>query len=133
MYVFLAIDGVLNTKADWKRSYTLNMRNVDDLCSWLKLQKSPTVVLISSWKRGFSPIRSNCSIQLKTLLDYVDSKVSGVRYCITRDFKYRDEEVSDFLEHHSSDSYIVLDDDISLYKKLPKNFKLINPNVGFRM
>jgi hypothetical protein len=55
MYIFLDVDGVLNTEADWARKvYSLNPKCVDQFCRLLKSLPDPKVVLSSTWRNGIA-------------------------------------------------------------------------------
>ena len=51
MYVFLDVDGVLNTEADWARKvYSLDSKCEDSFCKLLNSLHEPKVVLSSTWR-----------------------------------------------------------------------------------
>ena len=55
MYIFLDVDGVLNTEADWaKKVYSLNKSCVDAFVRLVKSIPNPKIVLSSTWRNGIA-------------------------------------------------------------------------------
>ena len=55
MYIFLDVDGVLNTETDWARKvYSLNKSCVDAFCRLVKSIPNPRIVLSSTWRNGLA-------------------------------------------------------------------------------
>ncbi len=55
MYIFLDIDGILNTEADWARKvYSLNPACVKAFCGLLDNIPDPMIVLSSTWRNGIA-------------------------------------------------------------------------------
>ena len=55
MYIFLDVDGVLNTEEDWKRrKYSLNNACVTAFCRLLSCLHEPKVILSSTWRNGIA-------------------------------------------------------------------------------
>lgn len=113
-YIFLDIDGVLNTESDWKRPFQLNRKCLTAFLAYLKeLQKfsSPRIILTSTWKNGYCPPRNTPQIdQLIEELQKVDVRIVGK----TEQFSSRGEEINDFIKKHSlfPMACLVLDDDM---------------------
>jgi len=54
MYYFLDIDGVLNTKGDWSRPFTVNPACMANFAEVLRADDDPHIILSSSWRQGLS-------------------------------------------------------------------------------
>lgn len=130
MIIFLDIDGVLNTRNDWKRPYSLNPDCVAGFKLYMaeKMNKYRcTVVLTSSWKAGFDYVGLH-SKQIQALIDTLakdNIKITGK----TEDAPDGDRaaEVNTFIRQHKLENIkcIVIDDDLSIFKT-----KLLD-NVSF--
>lgn len=127
MFVFLDIDGVLNTESDWNRLYTLNLRCVE---AFVRKYKGSKVILTSSWKNGYSPIFNNCSEPIQDLISVLSD--GGVSVVGRIDDGPRDTMIAKFVKDHNlkSDSYIILDDDRSEFNSHTENLIIINSKTG---
>ena len=107
--IFLDIDGVLNQLQPYK---------IDKICiaalKQLIKSLSAKVVLSSSWRLGYSSIYDKCTPQIKMLLDYFPK---GTIIGVTKQLSSRDEEIRDYIDKYNVDSYIILDDDKSEFKR----------------
>ncbi len=55
MYIFLDVDGVLNTETDWGRKvYSLNQNCINAFCRLIKSIPDPKIVLSSTWRNGIA-------------------------------------------------------------------------------
>lgn len=128
MYIFLDVDGVLNKKSDWKTSYYLNTENINNFKAFLKTLKNPKIVLISSWRKGFTRQYNYCTVQIQNLLD----KLAPYEiYGRTKELEEgRLAEIIDYLDNHEKDSYIIIDDDITEYPDKNVNGLLIVDNLS---
>ena len=57
IYIFLDVDGVLNTKADWKNMFSLRNECISSFNNYLtelSAENDIKIILSSSWKKGFS-------------------------------------------------------------------------------
>lgn len=103
--IFLDIDGVLN---QLQGNFFLDVacvNNLHDLCHNL----NASIVLITSWKKGFCRNKNMCSKQICNLIDLLGDASIINR---TRDCKSRKEEVLLYLkEHPEVTRYVILDDD----------------------
>ena len=55
MYIFLDVDGVLNTEEDWKRRiYSLNAKCIEAFGKLILMINNPKIVLSSSWRNGIA-------------------------------------------------------------------------------
>lgn len=128
-YIFLDIDGVLNTEDSWKKPYQVfdsRVSLLSDLCK----ETNAKIILISTWRVGYDKEYDKCSEQIKNLIDSFSKY--GIRiYDITPVLKgrSRDDEIERFLYFHPCDSYIILDDDTSIYKNT-QNIVKINAKTG---
>lgn len=119
-YIFLDVDGVLNTEADWRMPYTLNRHCLESFRAWCRHQnaKEIKVVLSSTWKNGFS-LFGDCSVPVQRLVDYLASiGIEIVGRTITREDGDRAAEITEYIVRHGLNpkDCIVLDDDRSIFK-----------------
>lgn len=129
-FIFLDIDGVLNTSAQWKRPYRLDDGCVSRFVRYVRSQSSESVriILTSSWKHGFD-FAGHHSPQIGELLRKFSSaglKVLGKTG--DRTDGDRAGEINDFIKSHrlEEESCIVIDDDASLFRTaLLPNCRLI--------
>lgn len=130
-YIFLDIDGVLNTKSSWTHMYHLDKDKVSILADAAKTAGTE-IVLTSTWKNGFEKEYEECTPQIQKLRDML--KVYGMDVSDkTPDLRgrTRDKEIERFLYFHPADKYVVIDDDSSLFEN-KKNLYLIDCNVGIQ-
>ena len=118
MYVFLDVDGVLNTEADWARKvYSLDSKCVDSFCKLLNSLHEPKVVLSSTWRNGIAR-DGTTSVHIDDLIKAL--KPSGIKSLdktgVAPDGS-RTKEIEHYLRRHSEDSYIILDDDPELFEQ----------------
>ncbi|MCR4715569.1 MAG: hypothetical protein K5656_00140 [Lachnospiraceae bacterium] len=116
MYIFLDVDGVLNTKEDWVRKvYSLNPRCVAVFCKLLNSIHNPKVVLSSTWRNGIAR-DGTTAVHVEDLIKVLTP--AGVRALdktgISPDGS-RTKEIEHYLRRHPKDDYIILDDDPSLF------------------
>lgn len=77
MYIFLDVDGVLNTESDWvKRVYSLNRKCVDQFCRLINVIKDPKVVLSSTWRNGIAR-DGTTAVHIEDLLEAL--KPAGIK------------------------------------------------------
>ena len=117
MYVFLDVDGVLNTEADWERKvYSLDSKCVDSFCKLLNSLHEPKVVLSSTWRNGIAR-DGTTAVHIDDLIKAL--KPSGIKSLdktgVAPDGS-RTKEIEHYLRRHSEDSYIILDDDPELFE-----------------
>lgn len=136
MYIFLDIDGVLNTKEDWNRKvYSLNPKCVAAFCRLLRHLPQPKIVLSSTWRNGIARDGST-AVHIDDLLKVLGpAGIHTVDKTATAPDGSRSKEVEHYLRRHNADDYIILDDDVELFdeKEKTKKLYLINPNTGFTM
>jgi hypothetical protein len=118
MYVFLDVDGVLNTEADWARKvYSLDSKCVDSFCKLLNSLNEPKVVLSSTWRNGIAR-DGTTAVHIDDLIKAL--KPSGIKSLdktgIAPDGS-RTKEIEHYLRRHTEDSYIILDDDPELFEQ----------------
>ena len=118
MYIFLDVDGVLNTEADWARKvYSLDPKCVDSFCRLLNSLDEPKVVLSSTWRNGIAR-DGTTAVHIDDLIKAL--KPSGIKSLdktgIAPDGS-RTKEIEHYLRRHSEDSYIILDDDPELFEQ----------------
>ena len=133
MYIFLDVDGVLNTKKDWERKiYSLNPKCVDEFCNLLKKIDDPKIVLSSTWRNGIARDGST-AVHIDKLQEVLSkSGISSMDKTATAPDGSRSREIDYYLRTHNKDSYIILDDDIDIFElgeKTPNLFR-IDPSTG---
>lgn len=140
IYVFLDVDGVLNTEADWRAPYTLNRHCLESFKVWCRHQnaKEIKVVLSSTWKNGFS-LLGDCSVPVQRLVDYLAGiGIEIVGRTITCEDEDRAAEITEYIIRHNLNPHdcIVLDDDRSIFRSsMPEDvqFPKINSKIGIEL
>lgn len=133
MYIFLDVDGVLNTQADWKnRMYSLNPKCVDAFNMLLDKLDNPKIVLSSTWRNGITRDGSKAA-HIKDLMKALSKAgISEIDRTATAPDGSRSKEIDYYLRRHTADSYIILDDDKDLFElkeKTPRLY-LTDPRTG---
>ncbi|MBR3307815.1 MAG: hypothetical protein IKI75_11280 [Lachnospiraceae bacterium] len=118
MYVFLDVDGVLNTTADWARKvYSLDPECVKVFCRLLEGLADPKIVLSSTWRNGIARDGST-AVHIDELIQAL--RPAGItsidRTGISPDGS-RSREIGHYLKRHPADGYIILDDDEGLFEQ----------------
>lgn len=114
-YIFLDIDGVLNTKASWRIPYSMNPQLIKRLGEIIK-ETGAKIILTSSWKTGFEKDMENCTPQIKALrLKMQDFGYDIYDKCPELKNRTRDKEIERYLYFNPAEKYIILDDDASLF------------------
>ena len=139
IFVFLDIDGVLNTSSQWKRMYRLDDGCVSRFVAYIKSLKSDVrVILTSSWKNGFDPA-GNHTPQIKTLVDrFAADKIPIFGKTESRADGDRAQEINDYIASHrlENDKCIVIDDDVDIFRApLAKNCTMVltDARIGFQI
>ena len=131
MYIFLDIDGVLNKTKDWNKMYYLNKECIYIFAKMLSKINNAKIVLISSWRDGWTETEVENTPQIKELSDIIKnagtSIVGKTKHSADKD---RTKEIHHYLKWHEKDDYIILDDDINEYKTPIQNLYIINPEFG---
>ena len=112
MYVFLDVDGVLNTESDWGRKvYSLNGDCVAAFCRLLSCLHEPKVVLSSTWRNGIAR-DGTTAVHIDDLLKALEPTgiMSFDKTGVAPDGR-RTKEIDYYLRRHPEDQYIILDDD----------------------
>lgn len=131
-YIFLDIDGVLNTKASWStKPYDLDTNSISvlgDICK----KTGAIIVLTSTWKTGFvkNTDKNTWTPQIQDLANKL-SEVHLTIYDKTPDWKSksRSDEVAAYLKRYPAEKYVILDDDLSLFTEY-KNLYHVNCVTG---
>ena len=118
MYIFLDVDGVLNTEADWARKvYSLNSKCVDQFCRLLKSLPDPKVVLSSTWRNGIAR-DGTTAVHIDDLIQALEpAGIKGLDKTAIAPDGSRTKEIDHYLRRHPEDDYIILDDDPDLFDK----------------
>jgi hypothetical protein len=126
MIIFLDIDGVLNQLQPWYLDKAC-IKNLSDLCK----KMNATIILTSSWRKGYSSLEKYQSPQVKKLISEFTSvgiRINGV----TPSLENRQTEINQFIQSHNITDYIILDDDISEFDSInrPPQLYIINNKTG---
>ena len=126
-YIFLDIDGVLNSSGD--KNLIFGIVDVSKLELFCKLvNKTNSNVVVISSRRIYKEDRD---LILRALDDIYD-KLSFISY--NMNYKYRKDEINLFLSNNPCDKYVILDDIDSNYTKdkdMINHFIHINTMKGF--
>lgn len=116
MYIFLDVDGVLNTEEDWaKKVYSLNSKCVKSFCKLLSSLKDPKVVLSSTWRNGIAR-DGTTAVHIDELIKALEpAGIKSLDKTGVAPDGSRTKEIEHYLRRHSEDSYIILDDDLELF------------------
>ena len=139
IFLFLDIDGVLNTSAQWKRMYSLNDDCIARFADYVHSLPSEEakIILTSSWKNGFDPAGRH-SPQIKELIEKLAvhglSILGKTENDVSED---RAQEINDYIKKHHLEQQpcIVIDDDPNIFRsELSGNCKLLltDARVGFQ-
>lgn len=133
MYIFIDIDGVLNTKEDWEeRLYTLNSRCVEAFCLLLEKIDNPKIVISSTWRNGLAR-DGRTATHVEELMNILNNVgISYIGRTATSPKGIRSEEIDYYLRRHDEDEYLILDDDKELFilaEKTPYLY-LVDPLKG---
>ena len=126
-YIFLDIDGVLNTRKSWFKMYQLDKTLVSRLAVLVNTTGAK-IVLTSSWRKGWDV--ENQTPQIKKLLDYFQAVgifVEDVTPVLNG--RGRDDEINRYLYFHPCDTYIVIDDDKNEFQNTT-NVYFVNADNG---
>lgn len=123
-YIFLDIDGVLNTVSDWKHSFFINTSCLNLFCQLVK-GRDIKIVLISTWKNGFlgkrNPGNTKQIRQLEESFVIYDKIQDGKRY----------DKITEYIHANGIKKYVIIDDESEHYLTMDKHICIINPNKGF--
>lgn len=125
MYIFLDVDGVLNTEADWtRRVYSLNQSCINAFCRLLKSIPDPKIVLSSTWRNGIARDGST-AVHVDDLKRALEPTYTNVldKTAVSPDGS-RSKEIDLYLRRHPQDTYLILDDDQTLFSQGAKTAHL---------
>ena len=118
MYIFLDVDGVLNKEVDWaKKMYSLNPECVSAFIDLLSKLPDPKIVLSSTWRNGIAR-DGTTAVHIEDLLGALAP--AGIKELDRTAFSpdgSRSKEIDYYLRRHPEDSYIILDDDPTLFEE----------------
>lgn len=116
MYIFLDVDGVLNKRSDWRRPFSLN----DECCYWFNalIRELPDVkiVLSSTWRNGIARDGSRAAHIEDLMAKMKDAGIDTIDKTATSPDGFRNKEIDFYLRRHPLDSYIILDDEESIFE-----------------
>ncbi|MCM1082303.1 MAG: HAD domain-containing protein [Clostridium sp.] len=135
MYVFLDIDGVLNKKEQWSRLYYLDRECIKQFCTFInEIRKYYVyIILTSSWRNGFiSTKNKNNTPQIKQLEQMLGEYGVSIRgkVPIIKNGK-RDDEIKEFMNLHSVENFIIIDDDKNEYSRINRYNYFTDSSTGF--
>ena len=126
-YLFLDVDGVLNTSSSWNIRYQLNKKLVSNLAMIVK-KTDAKLVLSSTWRYGWDNDAPSPQItKLKEYLKEAGIYIEDITPVLQG--RSRDTEINRYLYFHPCDKYIVVDDDRREFKDT-KNVYFVNPETG---
>lgn len=133
MYIFLDVDGVLNTSSDWStRVYSLNTKCTSTFCTLIRQLKNPQIVLSSTWRNGIARDGSTAAHIDDLMAALKQAGITSIDKTMNAPDGMRSKEIDYYLRRHDPDKYIILDDDMSLFELKDKtpHLYLTNPNTG---
>ena len=118
MYIFLDVDGVLNTESDWERKiYSLNGACVATFCRLLSCLHEPKVILSSTWRNGIAR-DGTTAVHIDDLLKALEpAGIMSLDKTGIDPNGSRTKEIDYYLRRHPEDRYIILDDDPNLFDR----------------
>ncbi len=136
IFIFLDIDGVLNTASQWKRMYQLDDGCISRFNEYIRVlseKGAVRIILTSSWKNGFDSAGHHTP-QIQALIAKLDIPILGKTE--NRAGGDRAAEINNYICNHKleHEECIVIDDDPDLFKsKLFENCKFVITDacVGF--
>ncbi len=139
VFLFLDIDGVLNTSAQWKRMYSLNDDCIARFSDYVYSlpYREPRIILTSSWKNGFDPAGRH-SPQIRELIEKLAARGLSLLGKTENDASEdRAKEINDYIRKHhlEQQTCIVIDDDPNIFRsQLSGNCKMLltDARVGFQ-
>ena len=123
IYIFFDIDGVLNSKDDWKKSkFSINDNCIIHFSKFInnlkKKNNIPHLIICSSWRQSINVFgdidTSSNSIINETFLHYNLHIEDTTPVAIN---KSRQDEIEYYINRHNINSYIIIDDDTRLYPR----------------
>lgn len=136
--IFLDIDGVLNKKSQWSRPYSLADDCIEQLAKLVK-ETGALVILVSTWKTGLDipdnkivvvEQSENHTEQINRLIGKLEQYGVGISGKTSHlPGRTRDREIERFLYFVEASTYVILDDDMSIYDSKEHIIK-INENTG---
>ena len=121
MYIFLDVDGVLNTEADWaKKVYSLNPKCITAFCGLLEILHDPKIVLSSTWRNGIAR-DGTTAVHIDDLIRALEpAGITTLDKTGVSPDGSRSKEIDHYLRRHPADSYLILDDDPDLFERKEK-------------
>lgn len=132
-YIFFDIDGVLNKESDWKKfRFSINSESLKVFKSFAdflsqRYGTSSKLITCSTWRAGLNNKGEDSSDSgsiLEKALSSVNLHLDGITPVST---KTRQEEIEYFIRRNNITSYIIIDDDPSLYPR-PNDINLYVPD-----
>ena len=132
MYIFLDVDGVLNKKSDWVKPFSLNPKCVRNFIELVNRIPNAKIVLSSTWRNGIARDGSRAA-HIEDLMVLISAAgITTIDRTAEAPDGSRSREIDYYLRRHESDTYIILDDDPSLFQEgaKTKNLFVINSEFG---
>ena len=134
MYIFLDVDGVLNTEKDWAgKVYSLNQSCVDSFYTFIRSVRNPKIVLSSTWRNGIAR-DGTTAVHIDDLIKALSpAGITALDKTAVAPDGSRSKEIDYYLRRHPKDTYIILDDDPTLFDEGEKTpyLYLTNAKTGF--
>lgn len=131
MYIFLDVDGVLNTSSQWRiKNYALNDKCLNNFYALLEVIDDPKIVLSSTWRNGIARDGSKAAHVNDLINALSKAGIYDMDKTATSPDGSRSKEIDYYLRRHPRDKYIILDDDATLFDENNENLYLINPATG---
>lgn len=115
MYIFLDVDGVLNKESDWKRPFVLNTECVQNFLELVAAIPQPKIVLSSTWRNGIARDGSRASHVELLMKELEKAGIKAIDRTANAPDGSRSKEIDYYLRRHEADSYIILDDDSTIF------------------
>ena len=137
-YIFLDVDGVLNTKNQWKRMFTLDGSCIKRFSDYAKAvsQGTPKVILTSTWKNGYSNDGKHSEPVMRLINSLRKHGVSVAGRTGSDPSGDRAREINDYIEKNQLHDcrMLAVDDDVSIFKSEMKEnvrFVVCDSRTGF--
>jgi hypothetical protein len=133
IYVFLDIDGVLNSSRSWNTKYYIDEECVKNLREIVK-DNDIRIILTSTWRAGFDKINKKHTINVQNLLNILHKYNMDI-YDVTEQHISgdRSKEIERYIIKNNVNKYIILDDDVSIFSNKDLNIYLVDYRTGLTL
>lgn len=137
-YIFLDVDGVLNTKNQWKRMFTLDGSCIKRFSDYAKAvsQGTPKVILTSTWKNGYSNDGKHSEPVMRLINSLRKHGISVAGRTGSDPSGDRAREINDYIDKNQlyDCRMLAVDDDASIFRsELKENVRFVgcDSRMGF--